>query len=207
MATKKTTFITPPVIAVWPKLDTPDSYQAKDRKGNPKGEPKVRYTTDVKAAPGHEEAFDKMRKSIEAYAKKVLPDIDKPKTPFKPEMEKDGDKRVETGKLLMTATSGVKYKPPVFDAKNNKLPEGLAIGGGSLIRLEVSLNDYEISDDNAGVNLYINAVQVLDLVEKGVGKSNFEEADGFVMEEEARSSFGAKPQASSTSDMDDEIPF
>jgi hypothetical protein len=176
MATKKDKFITCELILVWPKLDVVDVYKPK------KGPEKRRYTTDAKAAPGQEKQFAKMQAMVEAYAKKNLPDVDEPKLPFK--NEKDKDKK-ETGAILITATSGEKFKPPVFDAKNKRLPDGMALGGGSRVKLDLSLNVFEISSSNSGVNLYINAVQCLDFVEKGVGKSNFEEADGFEFDGEA----------------------
>jgi hypothetical protein len=183
MATKKDRFISCELIAVWPKLDVVDVYKPK------KGPEKRRYTTDAKAAPGAEKSFAKMKAMIEAYAAKHLPDVEEPKLPFKPEKDKD---KKETGALLLTATSGEKYKPPMFDAKNKRLPEGMALGGGSRIKLDLSLNVFEISKDNSGVNLYVNAVQVLDFVEKGVGKSNFEETDGFAFNDENEGSFETK---------------
>jgi hypothetical protein len=182
MSAKKDRFISCELIAVWPKLDVVDVYKPK------KGPEKRRYVTDAKAAPGAEKSFEKMRAMIAAYAKKHLPDIDEDdiKLPFK--SEKDKDKK-ETGTLLITASSGEKYKPPMFDAKNKRLPEGLALGGGSRIKLDLTLNVYEMSDTNSGVNLYINAVQVLDFVEKGVGKSNFEESEGFTFDDKDAGSF------------------
>jgi hypothetical protein len=176
MATKKEKFTTCPLIAVWPKLDEPDVYTPK------KGPQKIRYVTDAKA-----ENADDMLKIVEfikGKARELLPDVKKPKLPFKKETEKNKDgERVETGAILLTASSGVKYRPPLFDAKNTKLPDGVALGGGSKIRLNLSINAYEISAENSGINLYINAVQVLDLVEKGTGKSPFEEDEGFTFEE------------------------
>jgi hypothetical protein len=177
MATKKEKFTTPLMIAVWPKLDEPDVYKPK------KGPEKVRYVTDAKFL--NDDDMKKVVEMIKGKAKELLPDVKKPKLPFKKETEKgeDGERR-ETGAILLTASSGVKYRPPLFDAKNNKLPESIALGGGSKIKLNLSINSYEISAENSGINLYINAVQVLDLVEKGTGKSPFEEAEeGFTFEE------------------------
>jgi hypothetical protein len=198
MAAKKDRFITCELIAVWPKLDVVDVYKPK------KGPEKRRYVTDAKAAPGAEKSFEKMRAMIEAYAAKHLPDVDEPKLPFK--AEKDKDKK-ETGTLLITASSGEKYKPPMFDAKNKKLPEGLALGGGSRIKLDLSLNVYEMSATNSGVNLYINAVQVLDFVEKGVGKSQFEEADGFTFDDKDAGSFDTSKTVEMQDDDGDPLAF
>lgn len=163
---KKEKFITPVGIAVWPKLDEVDVYQPVDKKGRPNGAEKRRYITRIKFS-------DTDLATVQAYLKQkaaeLLPDAENAKLPIK--------KDKKTGELSLEATSGEKYRPAVFDAKNNKIPGGLPIGGGSKIRLDLSINAYE--GFGGGVNLYINAVQVLDLVEKGVGKSSFEEADGF----------------------------
>lgn len=195
MATKKDRFITCELIAVWPKLDEVDVYK-------PKKGPEVRkYRTNAKAAPGHEAKFKAMYDMIVKYASDHLPDVDEPQLPFKPEKDKD---KKETGVLLLSATSGEKYRPPVFDAKNRKVPEDVKIGGGSRIRLDLALNTYE-DKNGGGVNLYINGVQLLDLVEKGVGKSNFDEADGYEFDGETsapKSGFGVESKTS-----DDPLAF
>jgi hypothetical protein len=66
-------------------------------------------------------------------------------------------------------------KQPLFDAQNQKLPENIVIGGGSKVKIAIALNSYE-----GGVNAYLNAVQVISLVEKGSGRdSPFAATDGF----------------------------
>lgn len=162
MANKKIRFITPAVTLVWPKLNTPDVYKPK------KGPEKVRYVTDAKFQP---EDLKKLKKWLQDLAKKHLPDVDDPKLPLKT------DKK--TQELLLTATSGVKYRPPVFAADGEtRIPASVEIGGGTKAKLDLTVNFFEISSENSGINLYIRAVQVLDLKEGGF-KSNFEAADGF----------------------------
>lgn len=158
---KKINFVTPVVKLVWPKLNEPDVYKPK------KGEPKVRYVTDMEFDPAD---LKKVKKYLADLAAKYLPDVEDPKLPFKT----DKKTKVE----LMTASSGVKYRPPVFDARNQKIPASVLIGGGTKAKLDLNVNFYEMAANNSGVNLYIRAVQVLELVEGGF-KSNFEEADGF----------------------------
>lgn len=186
MATKKKRLTLPAGIAVFPKLDVPDEFQPLDKKGNPKGEKKIRYITYVKFSP---EDFEKVYAQIKSIADELLgsDEGDYEKLPFKDETEKtdDGKKR-KTGAKLLVATSGVKFKPPVFDAKNHKLPDDKVIGGGSKIKLNVSVNDFP--GFGGGVNLYINAVQVLDLVEKSTGKSPFDEDEGFTYEDDSEES-------------------
>lgn len=146
---------------MWPKLNEPDVFKPK------KGEPKVRYVTDFKLEPAD---LKKLQKYLADLAKKYLPDVDKPKLPFK--------KDKKSGDILLTASSGVKFRPPMFDAKNQKLPPNVIIGGGTKAKLDLNVNFYEMSAENSGINLYIRAGQILELVEGGF-KSNFEEADGF----------------------------
>lgn len=161
MSQKKISFITPPVTLVWPKLNTPDVFTPK------KGQPKTRYITDMKLEDADQK---KMQKYLAGLASKYLPDVEKPKLPFK--------KDKKTGDILLTATSGEKFRPPVYDAKNQQIPPSVIIGGGTLAKVDLSVNFYEMSAENSGINLYIRAVQVLDLKQGGF-KSNFEAADGF----------------------------
>lgn len=161
MSQKKISFITPVVTLVWPKLNEPDVYKPK------KGEPKIRYVTDAKLEPAD---LKKLQKYLGDLAAKYLPDVEEPKLPFK--------KDKKSGDILITASSGVKFKPPVFDAKNQKIPASVLIGGGTKAKLDLNVNFYEMSSTNSGINLYIRAVQVLELQEGGF-KSSFEEADGF----------------------------
>jgi hypothetical protein len=63
----------------------------------------------------------------------------------------------------------------VFDAKNSKVPAKVIIGGGSTIKLDVTVNPYTAF--GGGINLYINAVQLLDL--KRHDGNRFEETEGF----------------------------
>jgi hypothetical protein len=167
---KKERFITPVGIAIYPKLNTVDVYQPVDKKGRPSGAEKRRYITRL----GFENQDDlaKVQAFLKKKAAELLPDVEDPKLPIK--------KNKKDGSLSLEATSGEKYRPAIFDAKNNKLPASVVIGGGSKLRLDVSINAYD--GFGGGINLYLNAVQVLELVEGGQSKSQFEEADGFAYE-------------------------
>jgi hypothetical protein len=179
---KKERFITPVGLARYPKLDEVDVYQPLDKKGKPSGAEKRRFITGIIFSDTDLAA---VQARLKAKAAELLPDCESPKLPIK--------KDKKTGQLFLEATSGEKYRPAVFDAKNNKIPGGLAIGGGTKMKLDVSINAYE--GFGGGINLYMNAVQVLDLVEKGVGKSNFDEAEGYAHEAPAE-----------TADHNDEQP-
>jgi hypothetical protein len=156
----------PKGTAVYPKLDEVDVYQPKKKDGTPKGPAVRKFVTRIAFEP---EQMAQAEKDLREAAKKLGLDPKTVKLPFK--TNKDGG-------LELEAKRAEKLGPPMmFDAKNNKLPT-LAIGGGSILRLKVAVNDYENDDEQACINLYIDQVQVIKLVEKNSAKSSFEEADG-----------------------------
>lgn len=121
------------------------------------------------------ENLARIQKFIKESAKKLMPDaeFDKDfKWPWKTSKDKDG----KPGPVLLSATSGEKFRPPVFDTKNGKIPPSVVIGGGSKARMDLTVNPYS---DESGVNLYINGVQIFELQESTFGTSSFEEAEGF----------------------------
>jgi hypothetical protein len=159
---KKVTIILPAGIAVWPKLDQVDVYQPTDKKGRPSGAAKRRFITRVKFN-------DEDHRKVDDFLKQCLKDfnLEDGKLPWK--------KDKKTGELTLEATSGEKYRPPVFDARNCKVPAMVIIGGGSTIKLDVTVNPYR--GFGGGINLYINSVQLLDLKQRDGNR--FEETEGF----------------------------
>lgn len=149
---------------LYPKLDVPDVYQPLDKKGQPKGEPKIGYVTNI--IPSDDE-LKRVRKIFdEALAKE---DFDNPTLPIK--------KNKEDKTLSFVARSGAKFKPPCFDARNKRLPDDVAVGGGTKAKVNCTVNVYD--GFGGGINLYINALQILELKEKTFGKSPFEETEGY----------------------------
>ena len=166
MATK-VTIILPAGIAVWPKLGEVDVYQPTDKKGRPRGAAKRRFIARVKYN-------DEDRREVDDFLKQCLKNfnLEDGKLPWK--------KDRKTGELTLEATSGEKYLPPVFDAKNRKVPAKVIIGGGSTIKLDVTVNPY--TGFGGGINLYINCVQLLDL--KQHDGNRFEETEGFTCDDD-----------------------
>lgn len=165
MATKKVRLVLPAGTARWPKLNTPDVFQPKDKRGNPKGDPKVRWTAGVYLS---DEDLERVKRRLIKVAEDEGYD-DTIKLPIKT------DKK--SGKQFIEAASGVDYKPLITDAKQNKIPDDVEIGGGTTYKLDVSVNVYPMQD--GGINLYLNAVQVLKLVQPERG-TLFEDEDGYV---------------------------
>ena len=84
-----------------------------------------------------------------------------------------------------TRKDGKKWtaKPDLFDAKGQLLGKGVAIWGGSKIKVNFEASSYFVAGQGmAGVSLRMNAVQIIELVSAG-GRSasdyGFEEEDGF----------------------------
>lgn len=187
--TKKTTIILPPGIAVWPKLNEVDVYQPVDKKGRPSGAEKRRYITRIKFD-------DENFREVDEFLKQCLKDFDLEdgKLPWK--------KDKKTGELLLEATSGEKYRPAVWDAKNRKVPAKVIIGGGSELRLDVTVNPY--TGFGGGINLYINAVKLLKLKQRE--ENRFEEEEGYTYEgDDEENETSGSPFGSETED--DDIPF
>jgi hypothetical protein len=170
---KKATIILPAGIAVWPKLDQVDVYQPTDRKGRPTGVERRRFVTRVKYN-------DEDHRKVDDFLKQCLIDFDL----------EDGNlpwkKDRKTGELTLQATSDENHRPPVFDARNRKVPGKIIIGGGSTIKLDVTVNPY--TGFGGGINLYINSVQLLDLKQRDANR--FEQTEGFIYagEDEAEDS-------------------
>jgi hypothetical protein len=215
------TLITDPMTLVYPKFETPDVYVKDGVAGKPG------YKTDAKALEGKEDAMLKAQAFVLKELIKLFPDMD-PKTrrvtlkngdtktlywPFKTDKDGTVTLTAKTSRThLRDSVEGQKpafkkgelMRVPLFGANNAKLPEGVYPGGGTVARLDLTLN---AMPNDGGINFYINAVQVLKLQESSFGKSNFEPTDGYVYEApekpaEPQSNFGA-----STADEADATDF
>ena len=176
---------TPIGEAKWAHLNAPNA-PFKDANGNIKGDPK--YCIDV--------VFDPKDPLWNAWAKhisdtiKAMPEQTDKKTgevmrkqsPLKRELDADDN---PTGRYYASFKTSDKYKPQVFDKYNKPFDPEKMIGNGSKVR--VSYVENEFPAFGGGMNFYLNAVQVLEVVEY---KSQNAEAYGFtadasVPEEEA----------------------
>ena len=114
--------------------------------------------------------------------------------------ETDEETGEETGKLVISAKTNATYKDKkgverdrkvtIFDARGKKLAEAPQIGSGSTLKVAASMVPYYMPKDNiVGVTLYLDAVQIIDLVTFGGGRSaeayGFGEEDGYTTEDES----------------------
>lgn len=137
--------VTPIGLAKWAHLHKPKS-PYKD-----KGEPK--YQIDI--------VFDPKDLAWNAWAKELTESVKKAgeQSPIKKELD-DNDE--PTGKYYVTFKTSDKFKPNVFDKHGQPLTDA-KIGNGSKVRISYMENEYKAF--GGGINLYLNAVQVIELVE------------------------------------------
>ena len=67
-----------------------------------------------------------------------------------------------TGRLIATFKTSERFKPGVFDKFKRPIPPTILIGNGSKVKVAYSPNTYDAF--GGGINFYLNAIQVLELV-------------------------------------------
>lgn len=207
---KKERFNTPVGEAKWAHVQQPKA-PFKDERGGEKGEPK--YQIDV--------VFDANNPEWKAWAGKVMAQVKAlpeqknkatgaviPKQiPIKKEFDQDEQ---PTGRYYVTFKTGVTFKPGLFDKFGQPIPETVMIGNGSKVRVNYCENTYEAF--GGGVNFYLNAVQVVELVEY---QKQTAEGYGFQCEKpvdpltDSAAPFGVmgKPNADTGNPASDDVPF
>lgn len=209
--------VTPKGIAIYPKLNKPDTKFDKDGVY----ETKLKFEPDAtdgvlgkkssswadiiaKVQEQQEEFLAAKKKELQAgdgKAKAKARVIETIEWGCEPDLNDDGE---ETGKVVVKAkmkASGTNKenkrwtrKPVLFDAKGKKLPEDSPdIWGGSTLKVAGTVVPYYNAKDNVvGSTMYLEAVQVINLV-TGSGGSNagdygFGETEGYTTEGEDDSS-------------------
>jgi hypothetical protein len=174
-------FNSPWVTARFPKLNKPDT-DGPYADGKFKTDCILEYE-DIAA----------VRAEMEAAAKKLLPnvaleDVNLPLKEFKRKKDKDSKEKVSDGWGFRAKTQ---RRPAIFDAKRKRLPQGVVVGAGSILRIAGALKAYEKTSEmivkqadgskvkesitEYGLTLYLNKVQVKKL-EQG---TDWDSADGF----------------------------
>ena len=145
MTEKKKEQTTPIGAAKWAHVQEPKA--AFDDKGEPK------YMIDV--------CFDAADPAWKEWAGAVMAKVRSEKLKVSPIKEEKNEADEPTGRYFVTFKTGAKYKPDVCD-KYGKPFTGL-IGNGSKVRIAYIENQYK--GFGGGLNFYLNAIQVLELVE------------------------------------------
>jgi hypothetical protein len=113
----------------------------------------------------------------------------------------------ETGNLLVKFSSV--YKPRIVDAKRNDVPEGRYPSRGSTVKVAYVANEYD--GFGGGVNLYLQGIQVIELVEFERKPLPFGDEEGYVQEAggtEAPPADGRAPDGEPPPEpAQDDLPF
>lgn len=171
----KEQFITPAGEASFPWIQKPKT------QFNPEGS----YTLELKLDPNVPEVaalIEQLESETKAHFAE-LASKDKSKkslattcrTPVCADVDRETGQ--ETGLVVLKFKSS--YRPGLFDAKRNPIGDEPMVGSGSIVKVAYSKNFYP--GFGGGMNLYLNAVQVLKLVEfggKGSCPSGFGEEEG-----------------------------
>lgn len=225
--------ITPAGTAQWPKLNTPDTFKGKttfnvklifdpneDSVVNKKAANMVAEATamrdeffDALVADLREQAEELRAAKKGAKAKELEAKIEAlEKAPVgKPEADEETGE--ETGNVVILAKTNATYKTKkgetkerridFFDARGKKMKAAPQIGGGSTLKLGVTMRPYVVDSSNqVGVTFYLNAVQVIDLVTYGgrdASAYGFGEEDGYEYEEDEEGSSQFADTSESTS--------
>ena len=180
----KKTLTSPKGVAVWPKVNRPDTKFNADGvytvdlrlEGNP--------AEGLKAVIGGyiNDSYDTAVKDNPKAKKSIVKAF-----PYKAETDEEGD---ETGATLFrfkrkavgkNGKTGETWKNTVklFDAKGS--PCAVQVGGGSDVRVSFTIRSYYMSSTkNAGVTLDLLAVQIIKLVQGGSAESyGFSQEEGW----------------------------
>lgn len=209
----KLSIILPEGTAIYPKLNKPDT--KFDAEGVYESKQRLDYDAEGgmigRKGATLEEILDAMAKLRDQFVEEKRAELASkpdPKSKKKareitvrdigePDLDDDGN---ETGKLILkakmkasgTAKDGSRYtrQPKLFDAKNKPLDiKKTQIWGGSTLKIACTAVPYYAANDNVvGVTLYLEAVQVIDLVSGGgrdASAFGFGETDGYVGEEQS----------------------
>ena len=190
MSEKKERKTTPVGEAKWAHIHSPKAAFV-DERGNKKGDPKYQIDVvfskdDPMWAPWAKAVMENLRAMPEQIDKKAGATLQK-QTPIKRELDENDQ---PTGRFYVTFKTSDKFKPGVFDQYGKVIPETILIGNGSKVRVSYIENTYQ--GFGGGINFYLNAVQVVNLVEY---KSQNAESFGFPVESQG------------DSERDDDVPF
>jgi len=163
MKEKKERKVTPVGEAKWAHVHEPKA-PYRGANGIAKGDPK--YQIDVvfdingpEWGPWAQDIKAKLQALPQQINKKTGEPMRK-QTPIKRELDENDE---PTGRLYATFKTSAKFKLGVFDEYGRVLPPDKLVGNGSKVRVSYTENQYD--GFGGGINFYLNAVQVVDLVE------------------------------------------
>jgi len=167
-----------------------------DTKFNPEGVFRIEIIFDPAENADHQSFLTFIKEKWEATKGK--------NKPWKNEIiEETGE---TTGRFIIKFKS--KYAVNVFDALKNKIEfDSNKIGNGSKVRVSFSMQKY--TQREGGLALYLNAVQVVNLVEYSGGSAEdfgFDEVDGYNSMENVEKVFDEKFNSPEDKDEEKQLP-
>ena len=208
-ATPRTKIVTPKGIAIFPKLNAPDTFKnsttynvrVKFDATLPEVQALINVITEAHtAALPYAQALLQERidtakvPAKKGEARKKLADLELAPMPVKAVLDEDGN---ETDFVEIRFKANAEFKGKdgevvqtvirLVDAKKAPIdPKKTNIGGGSVIRVSAVMSPYYMESTNkAGVSFRMNAVQVVELKTYGGGDDGFDEEEGYQAAEEA----------------------
>ncbi len=149
-------WVTPWITARFPKISKPDT-EGKYADGKFKTEAVV-----------DDADYDAVEKKLNDAAKTFWPNADVVSLPLKTFYKNADDKKAKKDPVGRGLILKSKRRPAVFDSKKKKLPEGVSVGGGSVIRVASAIfawsktTKMKVKDAEGGVTME-------DVTEYGVG--------------------------------------
>ena len=203
MTKKREVYTTEAGVFKYPHLSTPDHGTKEYPKDKPEYNVRLILSPEESAKlkaflmPFYEDALEEGKAKFDerpvAARKKNPFDPQEPGTPIY-----DDDEN-ETGEMEFKFKTKAFYKDrvtgeerenklAVFDAKGNRIPKDVEIWGGTVGKVSYNIAPYFVDANHmCGLTLYLNSVQVLELVSEGTRTAasfGFEVEEGFTYEAE-----------------------
>ena len=210
MAEKVERKVSPIGEAKWAHVHQPKSAFKDPKTGVVKGDPKYEIDVVFEKGGGWSGLCQNIISQYKADNYPRYPQggkyIESDYGPIKTEVNDQGE---TTGRFYISFKTGEKFPPRVFDKYGQIISPEVLIGNGSKVKVAYKENHYP--GFGGGINLYLNAVQVVELVEYSGGNAT---DYGFETEEntdnpfdEPRQEPDGGPGERPIEIPDDEIPF
>jgi len=153
------------------------------------------YSITIKFKP---EYTEKLKAQLEAFLEEVQKSEDGSKKKWS-RNPVPGYSELEDGSIVFKFKAkrkdkaGEWIKVPLVDSKNNVLDPMTSIGSGSSVRVMFTPAVHHNSSTNNGVTLYLDKIQIVNLVEYAGTSAGFDEVEGGFVAESKEDSFDELP--------------
>ena len=177
-------FVTPAGTLSWPWIGKPDT------RYNPEGVYKSDFIIN------EEQAKPLMALCEEVFVAEFgAAKLKKARMPFEEEVDEAGN---PTGNIKFKFKSS--RQPKLYDAKGKQIARTIQVASGTLAKVATALKPYA-TGINTGVTMYLNDVQILELVEFGGGGTKFKAEEGFDFVDEGGSDVAEPSTADESGDF------